>query len=191
MKKIVIVGVGALGSHIVMLLRNLGAQFKVVDFDKVEYKNTLSQFHGKSGIGKNKAVALQTSMKFLFGTHMTAVPHRLTVDNCKSLLFEADLIVDCLDNAESRLILQDYVRKTGKACLHGALAADGGFGRCIWDESFNVDSEDAIGTPTCADGEHLPFISLVASYMAIAVNKFLFNGEKMNFHVHPTGVIPV
>ena len=59
MKKIVIVGVGALGSHLVLLGRNWSARFVVIDDDRVEQKNTQSQFHSRMGVGRNKAQAMQ------------------------------------------------------------------------------------------------------------------------------------
>ena len=48
-KAVIVVGVGALGSHVVQLLRNADATIRVIDFDKVEQKNVASQFHGKPG----------------------------------------------------------------------------------------------------------------------------------------------
>ncbi len=52
--KVTIVGVGALGSHAALLLRN-EADLKLIDFDKVDAKNTLAQFHARQSIGRNKA----------------------------------------------------------------------------------------------------------------------------------------
>ena len=43
--KIVVVGVGALGSHLLLAARNVPAEWKIVDFDSVEMKNIQSQFH--------------------------------------------------------------------------------------------------------------------------------------------------
>ena len=55
---IVITGVGALGSHLVQFIRNEKTAIRVVDFDRVEQKNVLSQFYGRPGVGKNKVLAL-------------------------------------------------------------------------------------------------------------------------------------
>ena len=70
MSKIVtIVGVGALGSHLVQFLRSEDVTINVIDFDRVEQKNTQSQFHSKPSVGKMKASALKQSMQFLYGAH--------------------------------------------------------------------------------------------------------------------------
>jgi molybdopterin/thiamine biosynthesis adenylyltransferase len=186
-KSVVVVGVGALGSHAVQLLRNVDAQLRVVDFDKVEQKNVVSQFHGKPGVGKAKVVALKQAMTFLFARDLDAIPHRLTKDNVETLLGKADLVIDCLDNGASRRVVQDFVRAASIACLHGALAADGGFGRVVWDEAFTIDDESTAGAATCEDGAHLPFIAITSAYIARAAQQFLATGKKIGFEINPGG----
>lgn len=188
-KKIVIVGVGALGSHLAMLVRNLDVTLKLVDMDRIEKKNVMSQFHTNMAVGKNKAQALQQALQGLFGIKAEAVPHRLITDNVEQLLGGASLVVDCLDNGASRRVVQGFVRAKGIPCLHGALAPDGAFGRVIWDEQFVVDDEGAAGAATCEDGVHLPFIVLVSSLLATSTQRFINDGKKFAFHVHPGGVV--
>jgi len=187
MARIVVVGVGALGSHFLLFARNIPAQFRIVDMDRVERKNVMSQFHTNMAVGKNKADALKQAMQGLFGIKIDAVPHRLTTDNVEQLLGGADLVVDCLDNGASRKIIQNYVRAKGIPCLHGALAPDGGFGRAVWSSNFVIDNESG-GVATCEDGAHLPFITIVASHLAFAVQRFLATGEQVNFNIFPGGV---
>ena len=55
---ITIIGAGALGSHVALLLRNMKQGLTVCDFDRIETKNLQAQFHGKMGLGMNKAVSL-------------------------------------------------------------------------------------------------------------------------------------
>ncbi|MCA9625057.1 MAG: ThiF family adenylyltransferase [Myxococcales bacterium] len=187
--RIVIVGVGALGSHVVQFLRSLPeVALTVVDFDRVEQKNTLSQFHPKQSVGRGKVLALQQTMSFLFGTKLRTIPHRLTSDNVEAVLGGAELLVDCLDNAESRRLISAFARAEGIPCIHGALAADGGFGRVVWEGAFTPDAEPASGAATCEDGEHLPFIVANAAYLALAIQRFVANGEQVGFSLHPGGV---
>jgi len=186
--KITIIGVGALGSHLVQALRNEKVTLKIVDFDRVEMKNVASQFHFKNGVGKKKVDALKQAMQFCFGRKIETVGNKLTADNVDQLLGDADLLVDCLDNGEARTLVQGFARAKGVPCLHGALAADGGFGRAIWTEDFVIDNEGSGGEPTCEDGEFLPFIEIVASYIAFAVQRFLKDGRKRGFQISPAGV---
>ena len=189
MKTLGVVGVGALGSHVVQLLRNVGANIKVIDFDRVEQKNVQSQFHGKPHVGKAKVEAMKQTMNFLFGIKIETISNKLTKDNQSELLGKADLVIDCLDNGAGRRVIQDYVRKLGIPCLHGALAPDGQFGRVIWDEGFTIDDESGVGAATCEDGEHLPFIAITSSYLAHASKVFLTKGTKVGFSISPAGTI--
>lgn len=187
-KNVVIIGVGALGSHLVQFIRNLDIELSVVDLDKVEQKNTQSQFHAKNAVGKPKTLALTQLMKFLFKIDIKGVPHKLVENNAEQLLGKADLIVDCLDNFEARNIVQQYVRKNKIPCVHGALAADGTFGRVVWDNYFTIDKEPSSGAATCENGEHLPFIALSAAIMAQSVKNWLDKGTQTNYNVSPSGV---
>lgn len=190
MKTVTIVGVGALGSHVAQLLRN-EAQLRFIDFDRVEAKNTLSQFHGKPGQGKLKVDALKSVMQFLWGMKPDINSNKLIAANVDKLLLKSDLVIDCLDNAEARRVVQNAVRfPHAVPCLHGALAADGAFGRVIWDHMFVIDDGPA-GAPTCEDGEHLPFIAIVSAYIARAAQIFLKTGKQVGFSISPTGAIAV
>jgi len=189
--RVVILGTGALGSHLVQFARNERADLVVVDFDRVEARNTLSQFHGKPSVGKLKVVALQQTMDFLFKRTLQVAGHKLVENNIDVLLKDATLVVDCLDNFASRKLVQDYVRKHNVPCLHGALAPGGAFGRVIWDEDFAIDSEVGAGAATCEDGEFLPFIALTAAYMARSIQIFLRDKKKVGFSISPAGSFAV
>lgn len=190
MKAVTVVGVGALGSHLVQFLRN-EAEIKVIDFDRVEQKNILSQFHGKPSVGKLKVDALQQTMQFLYLTKVKTYSHRLVEDNIDKLLSKSDLVIDCVDNGASRKLVQDYVRKHKIPCLHGALAAAGAFGRVIWDESFAIDYEAAGAAATCEDGAFLPFIGLVSCYLSRAAQLFLQEGKKIGYSISPSGSVVI
>ncbi len=191
MKTIVIVGVGALGSHVVQFLRNVDATIRVVDFDRVEQRNVMAQFHGKPSVGKAKVQSLQQAMNFLFARKIEAVPHKLVENNAKEILGSADLVIDCLDNGASRRVVQALVRSATIPCLHGALAADGSFGSALWDEHFVIDDVTGGGGKTCEDGEHLPFILKVSAELASSAQTFLKTGRKVGFNHHPGGSIKI
>lgn len=187
-KKIVIVGVGALGSHVAQFLRN-EAELKVIDFDRVEQKNVLAQFFMKPSIGKNKASSMKSAFMLMYDIKIEAVTHRLTVDNVEQLLSDGNLIIDCVDNIATRNIIGDYIRMAGFGylkCLHGAVDAGGSFGRVVWDEHFKPDEESA-GAATCEGGEHLPFIAVVAAVIARTAQQYLKTGQQRSYSVLPDG----
>jgi molybdopterin/thiamine biosynthesis adenylyltransferase len=191
MKKVTVVGVGALGSHVVQHLRNEDASVRIVDFDRVEQRNTGSQFHGRPGVGKQKVAALAQVMSHLWGFKVETNSNRVTKDNVGVILGGSDLVIDCLDNGASRRLVQDFVRGAKIPCLHGALSGDGTFGRVIWDESFRIDDEPGAGAATCENGDHLPFIGVVSAFLAKSVQEFLRRGRKTGFQVHAFGAVSV
>ena len=193
-----IVGAGALGSHFALFGRNWDSAFfmkegdrltiKIVDFDKVEHKNTLGQFHGRQSKGRNKAQALKQSLMGMFGTRMHAVPSKLVEDNVDAVLDECSLIVDCTDNIKARQLIQGFVTQNPPIpCVHAALAADGTFGQIIWTEDFKPDPEGFEDEGTCEDGEGLPFHGLVAAQLACTVQRYLTDGTRQGFQLTPGG----
>lgn len=185
---ITLIGAGALGSHVVLLLRNIDATIKVIDFDVVESKNLMSQFHTKMGLRKNKALALKQSLRGLFQAGIEAVPHKLTEDNVEQLLSGADLLIDCVDNAPTRKLIQDYAKSNDVPCLHAALAAGGVFGQVAWTGHFEVEDAGGATQPTCEDGEALPFLCLVSTYTALAVQNFINGKSPRNCNISPSGI---
>lgn len=187
-KRIVFCGVGALGSNAVVLCRNLEAQLVLVDFDRVESKNCLSQAFVKPSVGKNKAEALKLQLANFWGVKAEAFGVRVGEDNVATLCGAADLVVDAFDNAKSRRLLSAWARSAGKPLVHAAVSADGTFGLVRWEERFVADEEGAPGQATCEGGEHLPLVALVAATLARAVQDFVAKGEMRDAMVSLSGV---
>jgi molybdopterin-synthase adenylyltransferase len=186
--RLVFCGVGALGSHAATLCRTLGAELALVDFDRVETKNLLSQAFTRQAVGKNKADALRLQLRTFYGVEAAAFPVRLTAQNVAEVAAGAGLLVDCLDNVGSRLVVLEYARATGTASVHAGLAADGTFGLVRWGERFTPDAEDTEGQATCEGGEHLPFIGLLAAALAGTVRDFVRDGARRDALVTLQGV---
>lgn len=188
MKRIVFCGVGALGSNAVVLSRNLDAQLVLVDFDRVESKNCLSQAFVKQSVGKNKAEALKLQLANFWGVKAESFGVRVEETNVATLCGAADLVVDAFDNAKSRRTLSTWARSANKPLVHAAVSADGTFGLVRWDERFVADEEGTPGQATCEGGEHLPLISLVSSTLARAVQDFVSKGTKRDAMIALSGV---
>ena len=186
--RIVICGVGALGSTAVLFIRNVEAELRLIDFDRVESKNLAAQWFVKQSVGKNKAESIRLQLANFYGGKAEALGVRLAANNTEQLLSGTDLAVDCFDNADSRLVLAEACRARELPLLHGALAADGTFGMVRWDERFTPDREDVAGQATCEGGEHLPMIGLVGATLARAIQDFVKDGSKHDYLVSLSGV---
>ncbi len=188
MRKIVVCGVGALGSTAGQLLRNVEAELRLVDFDRVESKNLAAQWFVKQSVGKHKAEAIRLQLANFYGAKAEAMGVRLAATNAAQLLAGTTLAVDCFDNADSRLALADAARAAQVPLVHAALAGDGTFGIVRWDERFVPDREDVAGQATCEGGEHLPMIGLVAATLARAIQDFVRAGERRDYMISLSGV---
>lgn len=188
---IVIVGVGALGSHVALLLRNMNHTLRLVDFDRVEQKNTQAQFHSKMSLGRNKAQALKQALEGLFGTRVEAVPHKFEWNNHRQILEEdvVDVVLDCTDNLKARELVGGCAKSFDMPCLHGALSASGDFARIVWHEHFVPDAEGEEAAATCIDGEHLPFFVLAAALMAVEVQRFMKTKKQRSYQLTPAGIV--
>ncbi len=184
-KSVVIVGVGALGSHAALLLRH--EDLTVVDMDRVEAKNCLSQLHPVGAIGRNKAQTVAEVLGNLYSRRVTSRPVRLTASNVNQLLARAGLVVDCTDNAAARRLVNGFTRENGIPCLHVGISADGSFARIIWAEMFEPDEADGDGA-TCEDGANLAFHGLVGAQVAVAAQLFLRDGKRHGFFLTKTRV---
>lgn len=185
---ITIIGIGALGSHAALFLRNEKSGLKVVDFDRVEQKNTQAQFHSVMSVGKNKATSLQQALQGLFNVKAQSLPYKLTQLNDEINVAGSDLVLDCTDNIEARRLISGVCRRLKIPLLHGALSTSGDFARIIWDEHFVPDAESGDGA-TCEDGAHLPFFAFVASSMAFEAQAFLKTGKKKSWQLTPQGIL--
>jgi molybdopterin/thiamine biosynthesis adenylyltransferase len=183
--KILFCGGGALGSHALFLARDLDHELAVVDFDHVETKNLASQWFVKQMVGKPKATALKMQLLNFYGVKLKDYAIRLTSLNADTILGSADLVIECFDNAESRRLVQDYVRSNQQPCLHAGLAANGEFGVVRWDKDFQVEEEDVPGQATCEGRGFLPLILRVSSSLVASIQFFLDAERQVNWNVSP------
>jgi molybdopterin/thiamine biosynthesis adenylyltransferase len=187
-KRIVVCGIGALGSTALQYLRSLDAELRLVDFDRVESKNLAAQWFVKQSLGKNKAEAARLQLANFYGVKAEAMGVRLGAHNAAQLLDGCALAVDCFDNADSRIALSEAARSANVALVHSALAADGTFGMVRWDERFTPDREDVEGQATCEGGEHLPMIGLVGATLARTIQDFVAKDVRHDYLVSLSGV---
>jgi len=186
--RVVFCGVGALGSTAVHACRNLGAELRLVDFDRVESKNLAAQWFVKQSVGKNKAEAVRLQLANFYGVKAEALGVRLVANNAAQLLDGADLAVDCFDNADGRLVLSEAARARSVPLVHAALSADGTFGLVRWDERFTPDREDTPGQATCEGGEHLPLIALAGATLARTIQDFVRSSDRRDYLISLSGV---
>ena len=106
--KVLMVGAGGLGSPVALYLGSAGVgQITVIDHDRVDATNLQRQIaHNLASIGEFKAESVRQSIKAI-NPDVTVVPVTQRADKVllDTLVGEADLVLDCTDNFETRHVI--------------------------------------------------------------------------------------
>ncbi len=123
--RVAVVGAGGLGGQVIVLLARLGVgTLVVVDCDYFDETNLNRQALcvGET-LGKPKArAAAQAVASINPGIRVIPLPARIEADVIDGILEGSDVVVDGLDNAPDRLLLQEAAGRLGIPMVHGALA---------------------------------------------------------------------
>jgi molybdopterin/thiamine biosynthesis adenylyltransferase len=178
--KIVIAGVGALGSNLADTLARQGAaRLVLIDHDRVEEHNIGTQTYAQSDIGQFKADAMKKHLFRIAGVEADAVRKQLTTDNARVLLKDAGLVVDCLDNSASRQFLQTHARASSVPTLHAGLNVD--YGEVIWDERYRVPGD--VAGDVCDYPLARNLVLLTVTTLAETVLAFVSAGQRRNWTI--------
>jgi adenylyltransferase/sulfurtransferase len=122
--KVFIAGAGGLGSPVSIYLAEAGVgKISICDSDRVELSNLNRQIlHPESRLDELKAVSAKMTLKSL-NHNVEVITHaeHLDKDNFKQIIGQPDLVVDCLDNFETRYLLNDYIIQHDLALIHAAI----------------------------------------------------------------------
>lgn len=124
-KSVCIIGCGGLGGGIIENLTRLGVgRLTVVDGDVFDETNLNRQvLSNEHNLGKAKAAEAAAQMK-LINSEVTinAVTDRLDEKNCAKVIAGHDLVIDAVDNINTRLLLESACEAEKITLVHGAIA---------------------------------------------------------------------
>ena len=124
--KVLIVGVGGLGSPIALYLAGAGVgTIGLVDDDLVSISNLQRQvLYSEPEVGLPKAIQAKIRLEALNSDiKVNAHPCRLSKGNAEEIIGEYDIIVDGCDNFATRYLINDTCLKLGKVYVYGAIRA--------------------------------------------------------------------
>ena len=124
--KVLIVGIGGLGSSITLYLTGAGVgNIGLIDDDVVSESNLQRQIlYSETEIGMPKAIQAQKRLNALNSQIIIeAYNTRLTKDNAEKIIGKYDIVVDGCDNFNTRYIINDTCVKLGKTYVYGAIRA--------------------------------------------------------------------
>lgn len=124
-KRVLIVGCGGLGGHLIDQLARIGiGAIRAVDGDVFECSNLNRQLLSDvSLLGTDKAAAAAARVSQVNPeVEIEAIEAFLTEENALSLLEGCDAVLDGLDNVHSRKVLAEACRKAGVPYIYGAIS---------------------------------------------------------------------
>jgi adenylyltransferase/sulfurtransferase len=181
--KVLVVGVGGLGSPVAMYLAAAGVgSLLLVDHDQVELSNLQRQIvHASARVGLNKAESARATLQSLNPHCRVEVqPVKLDEDNGAQLVAECDVIVDCSDNFAVRFLLNRLslaarvplvsgaaIRLDGQLTVYDPRVAHSPCYRCLFAETG---AEDMRCT---SNGVLSPLVGVVGSMQALETIKLI------------------
>jgi len=122
--KVFVAGAGGLGGPVCFYLAAAGVGHLVIcDRDKVELSNLNRQIlHGTNDIGIPKADSALETLSDL-NPDIKIETHNLTIDDSTiaTLAKDVDIMIDCLDNIQTRHVLNRYAIKTNTPLMHAGI----------------------------------------------------------------------
>ena len=179
-QQLTICGAGALGSHLAENLARQGfRKLRAIDRDRVEEHNVSTQVYGESDVGAWKVEVLRQRLFRATGIEIEALRKELDARTARALLQEGGLIIDALDNAASRRLVQEHCRALARPCLHIGLYTD--YGEVIWDERYRVPQDVAGDVCDYALARNL--ILLAVAVASETIVRFALAGERQDYSV--------
>jgi len=198
---VLIAGLGGLGSPNATNLAYAGiGKLTLLDCDSVELSNLNRQtLHWEKDVGALKVVSGAAKLAAM-NSKMEIRPLnvRITAENAGELLAGVDLVVDCLDNMETRFVLNESCVRAGIPFIYGGISGLEGQlttiipGKtpcleCIYPRSIGRGKKVPFpvfgATPALvASLQTMEAIKLLAGFGGLLMGKMLYvNGEAMEF----------
>lgn len=188
---VLIIGMGGLGSPVASYLTAAGVgHLTLVDDDVVELSNLQRQIvHREQSIGELKVESAKRNLSEMnSATQIDTLAQRLDESSLKQKVAEADVVVDCSDNFETRFLINRVtqelktplvsgaaIRFDGQVTVYDARQQGSACYQCIYQDN---------GEPlqTCSESGVLsPLLGIIGSMQAVETIKLLTNvGETLS-----------
>ena len=181
--KVLLVGTGGLGSPIAFYLTAVGiGRLGLVDSDKVDLSNLQRQIvHFTKDLGVKKVDSAKEKLNALNPeVNIITYPVKLDITNIQQIVEQYDIVIDAVDNAKTRYLINDYCYMHNKVVIEGSVSKlEGIFTtiipnqtpcyRCIFPDGDNIDAKPL-------DGEQGVLGSVagtIGSLMALETTKYI------------------
>lgn len=186
--RVLIVGLGGLGSPVAMYLAAAGVgQLVINDDDQVDLSNLQRQIiHGTADIGVAKTQSAKQTLEMLNpDVHVETIDRRLTRQELEHTAAGVDVVIDASDNFDTRFLVNEVCVATRKPLVSGAAIRvegqvavfrndreDSPCYRCLYRENGEL-------TESCSESGVLsPIVGIIGSIQALETVKILLNMGK-------------
>jgi molybdopterin/thiamine biosynthesis adenylyltransferase len=188
--RVVVVGAGGLGGHVILLLARLGVgHLVVVDNDVFDETNLNRQaLCSERALGRSKSEqAVKEVGSINPGVKVVPYGVKLEPHNATEILAGSNVVVDALDNVPDRLALEGATKKLGIPMVHGALAGFEGQLMTIFPEDPGLEhlyrdwrtDLDKSKSPEAVLGVPIPTPSIISTLQAMEVIKIILNRGRL------------
>lgn len=150
-----VVGLGALGGVAADLLARSGVNLILIDRDVVDETNLQRQLlFDESDVGKMKAEEAEKKLRQV-NSKINIKSYSREINKDNTSIAKSDVIVDCVDNTKTKMILNDYAVKNKIPMVHGAAIREigtlfnvmpgGSCLRCIYKKKINSETCATVG----------------------------------------------
>ena len=177
-KRILIIGVGGVGQHIITYLATNGIRnFTIVDFDKVELSNLNRQILlTEKDVGKDKVDVVKSAVLAKNSEiEINVLKIKLTKENIEVLKTNFDVVIDAVDNWEGKLLIAKYAKKNNIPMLHVGVDGIGGQFALFRNKSLLDIVDDSVLTEK-RDGVMGPMVGVLSSMASLQLLRYL-SGE--------------
>lgn len=209
--KVFVAGTGGLGSPISTYLAIAGVgEIIIADFDCVEKSNLNRQFlHHEKDIERAKVESAEEKLLSMNpDIKVEAIKEKITDENADSIIPSCDLIIDALDNFDTRHVLNRLAVKRKIPLVHGAVSGYRGQATtvipgktpclcCIFPDSFKKEVFPVLGTTPGVIGsiQANEAIKYITGQGKLLENRLLlWDGSSCSFselNINKTGNCPV
>lgn len=171
--KVLVLGLGALGSNLIPLLaRNGFENITGLDFDRVDSHNPANQFFNNQDVGRKKAAVMRARMQREFGVRIDVVDQRVERVN-RNQFRSFDLIIDTFDNWEARGHIKTVCEELGISdhLVHAGMS-DQGYFEIRWDYAYHVPKVEVEQEDVCDYPLACNLVYLTVAHLAEVVCRF-------------------
>lgn len=180
--RVLIVGAGGLGSPVALYLAAAGVgHITVLDPDTVSLSNLQRQvIHATADLGRSKALSARDTMTAINpSVSVEPLIDRLTPANAADIIGSHDLVIDCTDNLDTRLLVNDTCVATGRSYVFGAVRRFEGQvfthtpGTATYRDIFGGEENGGDDIPCAIDGVMNTVVGVIGCLQATEAIKWL------------------